>query len=91
VGIWIRSQNGRRLICVNEFWHDTKNVYGCHNTSEGIGIALGAYTDSAEARKAIDMVQGFVEEPTNIQIFTGEHPKVFQMPPAGFLEEHGGD
>ncbi len=91
MGIWIRSQGGKKLVNVNELWRDTKSIYGCHNTSEDAGFILGTYADGSEAHKAMDMIQGFVEGPTNIQIFAGEYPKVFQMPPAGFSEEHGGD
>lgn len=84
MGIWIRSQGGKKLVNVNELWRDTKSIYGCHNTSEDAGFILGTYFSVPEAMQALDMIQGFIEGPT-------EYPKVFQMPPAGFLEEHGGD
>ena len=84
MGIWIRSQGGKKLVNVNELWRDTKSIYGCHNTTDDAGFILGTYADGSEANRVLDMIQGFIEGPT-------EYPKVFQMPPAGFLEEYGGD
>ncbi len=94
MGIWIRSQGGKKLVNVNELWRDTKSIYGCHNTSEDAGFILGSYFSVPEAIAVMDMMQEHINLLAYVQYMESSVdfvPPVFQMPPAEFSEEHGGD
>lgn len=94
MGIWIRSQDGKKLVNVNELWRDTKSIYGCHNTTDDAGFILGTYADGSEAIQVLDMIQTHIvkiDDYHRTGCYEDWVDPVFQMPPAGFLEEHGGD
>lgn len=62
MGIWIRSQDKRRLIECTRFgvssWFDgTCNVLG-YNCNDS--IALGEYEGEEKAIKVLDMIQNFI-------------------------------
>lgn len=87
MGIWIRSQGGKKLVNVNELWRDTKSIYGCHNTSEDAGFILGSYFSVPEAIAVMDMMQRHIGEVEYGRYRGNVIDPVFQMPPAGFNEE----
>lgn len=92
MGIWIRSQDGKKFINANELWRDTKSVYGCHNTTDDAGIILGTYADNSEATRVMDMIQECIAKGRGQMEDFGDgitivSDVVFQMPKAGFSEE----
>lgn len=93
MGIWIRSQDGKKLVNVNELWRDTKSIYGCHNTTDDASFILGTYAGGSEANRVLDMIQELVIHQEQLRLFPHDFWKipniVFQMPPAGFSEEEG--
>jgi len=93
MGIWIRSQDGKKLVNVNELWRDTKSIYGCHNTTDDAGFILGTYADGSEAMQVLDMIERRIEDNACTELAGPENNgyirPVFQMPPAEFSEEEG--
>lgn len=80
--IWIRSQDGTELVLASEItsWLDC-----CEYCVRANKIEIGFYDSEAEIIAVLDMIHERLDltRPESV-IRQGE---VFQMPPAGFLEE----
>jgi hypothetical protein len=95
MGIWVRSQNRHILTPVNDcpiqIYKYDANSFMEEDKPENIsfeivthGHALGTYPTEAEAIAVLDEIEEFLKGPNSREIFTGEYPKAFQMPEAGF-------
>ena len=92
MGIWIRSQSQRSLTNCLIFNVGTYagSVYiwgGVSDITKDTGIPLGTYPTESEAMAVLDMIEDFLKGPNCREIFTGEYPRAFQMPEAGFSEK----
>ena len=98
MGIWIRSQDKKKLVNCEWFMSDkwggdkfaiTGDCGVPYDTGES--VLLGIYSPEAEAMQVLDMIQERILEFEGIRLagperFTGYVGNVFQMPPAGFSE-----
>ena len=81
MGIWIRSQDEKTLVSVQEIYvaRRSKGWSICTNR----GVDLGTYSTEEKAIKVIDMIHDDIcELSDHVAIFSNmlTGPKVFQMP-----------
>jgi|GEM_PF-4888585 len=84
MAIWIRSQDGTELVLASEItpWLD------CCDTEYYVyanKISIGSYDSKAEIIAVLDMIHERLDLTRPESVI--RQGKVFQMPPAGFLEE----
>ena len=94
MGIWIRSQDKKKLVNCEWFMSDkwggdkftiTGDCGVPYDTGES--VLLGIYSSEAEAMQVLDMIQRHIGEVEYGRYHGNVIDPVFQMPPAGFNQQ----